>query len=304
MKKEVNKKINHTIDPFDGIVQEDDTARFGANSGRPRRNRKNPANKDKPIAANVLYCEIPTDELKELIRIKASERKSPSAGRDLQEMKLEYRRRMFKAPKASKRKVDKADYTKVETPEEFKDRDRSLRELMRTEYDKQRPALFKQATAYGGLTPKQEKFCQVLVASGSFEDAYNAAEYGLSNKTGQKSKTEARVRGKTLYYNNKKIFKRVQNLKEEVMRRMAWDAEKVLDKIAAVYEQSMSNEDFTNANRSMEAIARHLGMFVDKSESKIKMSSFSDSDNEDKVQNDIEKLADIVGLKVVNGGKE
>jgi len=54
----------------------------------------------------------------------------------------------------------------------------------------------------------------------------------------------------------------------------------------------------------METIARHLGMFVDKSEQKIKMSHFADSDAEEKISKDIEDLADMVGLKVVDGGKK
>ena len=66
----------------------------------------------------------------------------------------------------------------------------------------------------------------------------------------------------------------------------------------------MGENDFTNANRSMETIARHLGMFIEKSEQKIKMSGFSDEDEEEKLNKDIDKLADMVGLKVVEGGKK
>ena len=85
---------------------------------------------------------------------------------------------------------------------------------------------------------------------------------------------------------------------------MAWNADKVLEKVSAVYENAMGENDFTNANRSMETIARHLGMFVEKSEQKIKMSNFSDADTEEKIEGDIKNLADMVGLKVVKGGKK
>ena len=85
---------------------------------------------------------------------------------------------------------------------------------------------------------------------------------------------------------------------------MAWNADKVLEKVSAVYENAMGDGDFTNANRSMETIARHLGMFVEKSEQKIKMSNFSDADTEEKIEGDIKNLADMVGLKVVKGGKK
>ena len=54
----------------------------------------------------------------------------------------------------------------------------------------------------------------------------------------------------------------------------------------------------------METIARHLGMFIEKSEQRIKMSNFSDTDSEEKIEGDIKNLADMVGLKVVDGGKK
>ena len=85
---------------------------------------------------------------------------------------------------------------------------------------------------------------------------------------------------------------------------MSWNAEKVLDKVANVYDQAMDNDDYTNANRSMETIARHLGMFVDKSEQRVKLSHFSNQDSEDKIEKDIENLAEAVGLRVVDGGKK
>ena len=85
---------------------------------------------------------------------------------------------------------------------------------------------------------------------------------------------------------------------------MAWNADKVLEKVSSVYENAMDENDFTNANRSMETIARHLGMFVDKSEQRVKLSNFSDEDSEDKIEKDIANLADVVGLKVVDGGKK
>jgi len=66
----------------------------------------------------------------------------------------------------------------------------------------------------------------------------------------------------------------------------------------------MDDSDFTNANRSMETIARHLGMFIDKSEQKIKMSNFAETDSEEKMEEDIKNLADVVGFKVIKGGKK
>jgi hypothetical protein len=44
-------------------------------------------------------------------------------------------------------------------------------------------------------------------------------------------------------------------------------------------------------------------MFVDRSEQKIKMGALGDSDSSEEVKKDIERLADIAGFKVIEGGK-
>ena len=43
--------------------------------------------------ADILYCEVATDELKQLIKDTAATRKMVSAGKDLHQMRKEYNRR-------------------------------------------------------------------------------------------------------------------------------------------------------------------------------------------------------------------
>ena len=43
----------------------------------------------------------------------------------------------------------------------------------------------------------------------------------------------------------------------------SWTKEKVLEKMHEVYQNSIAEGDHTNANRSLENIGKHLGMFVD-----------------------------------------
>ena len=81
---------------------------------------------------------------------------------------------------------------------------------------------------------------------------------------------------------------------------MTWDAEKVLKRFDEIYQKALDEQDFTNATRSMENIAKHLGMYVERSEQRI--GSLDGMKTED-IDKDISKLADVVGLKVVNGGK-
>lgn len=266
------------------------------NTRKRRTNRANPLRANDPITPHILYCTLSLAELKALILRTALDRKSPSAGRDLQEMKIEYRRRVF-SKHDNNRVVDKTSYTKSDTVEDFANSKPTLTKLDGSP----RKPLLRLSKVFGGLSAKQEKFSQALVATGSYEKAYIAAGYSAMKSNNPQL---LRVRATNIYHGCEKIKKRVDNLKEEALRRMAWDAEKVLNKIAAVYDNSMASEDFTNANRSMEAIARHLGMFVDKSEQKIKMTQFTNEDSDEKVTSDIAKLADMVGLKVISGGKE
>jgi hypothetical protein len=97
-----------------------------------------------------------------------------------------------------------------------------------------------------------------------------------------------------------KIKARIIELIDEAKEKMTWDAEKVLNRFDEIYQKALDEQDFTNATRSMENIAKHLGMYVERSEQRI--GSLDGMKTED-IDKDISKLADVVGLKVVNGGK-
>jgi len=243
--------------------------------------------------AHIVYAEWSMDRLRDTIKRLVKERGSSSAGRDLQEMRKEARRRLFRPQ--GKKSLRVKDYSKADSP----DNEYRKKQAAMLENPPQRLKLFTRSQLVGGLSPKQEKFAMEFMATGDIVHAYKAAGYALGKK-----ESTTRQRAWAVYHTNKKIKKRVDNLREEALRRMAWNADKVLEKVSAVYENAMGDGDFTNANRSMETIARHLGMFVEKSEQKIKMSNFSDADTEEKIEGDIKNLADMVGLKVVKGGKK
>ena len=63
----------------------------------------------------------------------------------------------------------------------------------------------------------------------------------------------------------------------------------------------MQESDYTNANRAMETVGKHLGMFVDRSEQKV--TQLTKGDEPEVVKQDINRLAEVIGLKVVDGGK-
>ena len=59
------------------------------------------------------------------------------------------------------------------------------------------------------------------------------------------------------------------------MEKLVINIDEIVEKFLTTYHQAMSAEDFTNANRSLENLGKHLGMFIEKSlvEQKITMSA-------------------------------
>jgi phage terminase small subunit len=226
---------------------------------------------------HIIYGKLTNDELRDLIRVTAQGRVKNSAGQDLQEMRREVQRRQ----EGRVARCARNNYTEEEM-------------LERAE----KAPNFKPGNFIAGMSPKQEKFCMEYIATGDSLTAYKAAGYAPG-----KSHSDTRRRASTLL-KKPKIEQRINDLREVALDRMAWSADHVLQRLDEVYQHALSNGDYTNANRSVENVAKHLGMFVDRSEQRIKMGSLGDSDEKEKVQNDIERLAEIAGFKVIEGGKQ
>ena len=144
---------------------------------------------------------------------------------------------------------------------------------------------------FGGLTPKQEKFCLEYMSTGDPEEAYK--------KAGYKSRWLKPAVKRML--TNPLIQMRLNEIREQALKDVKVNAEKVLDKVMEVYDSAMQESDFTNANRAMETIGKHLGMFVDRSEQKV--TQLTKGDEPETVKQDIHRLAEVIGFKVVDGGK-
>lgn len=144
---------------------------------------------------------------------------------------------------------------------------------------------------FGGLTPKQEKFCLEYMRTGDPEEAFKNADY--------KSRYIKPAVKRLL--TNPLIQMRLQEIREQALKDIKVNAEKVIDKVLEVYEAAMQESDYTNANRAMETVGKHLGMFVDRSEQKV--TQLTKGDEPEAVKQDINRLAEVIGLKVVDGGK-
>tara|TARA_R110002167_G_scaffold58395_4_gene165512 strand:- start:838 stop:1539 length:702 start_codon:yes stop_codon:yes gene_type:complete len=225
---------------------------------------------------HIIYGRLTNEELRSIICVTSKGRKKPNAGRDLIEMRSEVERRKDVRLVRHERKK----YNKEEM-------------LERAEKGRN----FKPGNFIAGMAPKQEKFCMEYIATGDSLIAYKAAGYAPG-----KNHSDTRRRASTLL-KKPKIEQRINDLREVAIDRMAWSADHVLQRLDEVYQHALQNGDYTNANRSVENVAKHLGMFVDRSEQKIKMGSLGDNDSSEDVKKDIERLADIAGFKVIDGGK-
>ena len=218
---------------------------------------------------HILYGKMTEEELINLHKVKR-EARIYGGGEELREIQKELERRRL-------RRIQKHN------PKEYKKR------MLEKPADNN-----VKIPTFRGLTAMQEKFCMEFAGHGDEVKAYTAAGY-------QPDKTDARTRAKArIIMKNEKIMERIKEYQDEAITKVTWTKEKVLERLAKVYNEAMQDSDFTNANKSMEHIAKHLGMFVDKVEQTVKTTGFESGDK----KKDVERLVKIAGLKVVSSNNE
>lgn len=160
-----------------------------------------------------------------------------------------------------------------------------------------------------GLTRKQIKFAEQYIATNDATHALLEAGYAPVKKANGDLDRTRTARRAHQYLANPKLRAYIEILREDVVEKVSWDAQKVLDKMYQTYMRATEAEDYTNANRSLENMGKHLGMFIDKKEIK-QNTTFQGIDEAftPNIDDDIKRLADISGyaldLKVINGGKD
>ena len=157
-----------------------------------------------------------------------------------------------------------------------------------------------------GLTRKQIRFAEEYIATNDATHALLEAGYAPVKKAdGDLDRTRTGRRAQQ-YLANPKLRAYIEILREDVVEKVSWNAQKVLDKMYQTYMRATEAEDYTNANRSLEHMGKHLGMFIDKKEIK-QNTTFQGVDEAftPDVDSDIKRLADISGysLSVIKGGK-
>jgi|TARA_R110000751_G_scaffold99194_1_gene192580 hypothetical protein len=246
----------------------------------------------KPIIKRYLQIEfkqVTTEEIKGLLKYytSRSSRTLPNPVKIGQLRKeFYYRKKLGGAAVAEKH----PDIFTESGPKSRQTLDRQDRVLRKTVPDPAKDPV--RALMSNGLTLREEKYAMAYFASADPLQAWVDAGYDTSYTAWQNHAWATREKPR--------IKARILELLEEVKVKMTWNADKVLEKFDTIYQKSLEEQDFTNATRSMENIAKHLGMFVDRSESRV---GNLDGVKTDDLDGDISKLAGMVGLKVVNGGK-
>lgn len=120
------------------------------------------------------------------------------------------------------------------------------------------------------LSPMQYKFAYEFIETGDAYGAYLAAGYSV----GDKKPYQIRGKAKELL-NTPKVAAFVEYIRNKAMDKLVINIDDIVEKFLTTYNQAMASEDFTNANRALENLGKHLGMFVEKAmiEQKITMSA-------------------------------
>ena len=120
------------------------------------------------------------------------------------------------------------------------------------------------------LSPMQYKFAYEFIETGDAYQAYMNAGYSV----GDKKPFLIRGRAKELLQ-TPKVAAFVNYIRDKTMEKLVVKVEDIIEKFMTTYNQAMDSADFTNANRALENLGKHLGMFVERSlvEQKITMSA-------------------------------
>ncbi len=116
----------------------------------------------------------------------------------------------------------------------------------------------------------QYKFAYEFIETGDAYNAYINAGYSINGKK------PFQIRGKAKeLLSVPTINAFVEHIREKAMEKLVINIDDIVDKFLTTYNQAMASEDFTNANRALENLGKHLCMFVEKAmiEQKITMSA-------------------------------
>ena len=143
------------------------------------------------------------------------------------------------------------------------------------------------------LSPMQYKFAYEFIETGDAYAAYLNAGYAVDGK----KPFQIRGRAKELL-SAPKVNAFVEYIRKRTMDKLVINIDEIVNKFLETYNQSMMSEDFTNANRALENLGKHLGMFVERAliEQKITLSP-------DQLDAEIAKYQTVIDTAIGNTAK-
>lgn len=136
-----------------------------------------------------------------------------------------------------------------------------------------------------GLDITQERFCRLVAEGSTAKDAY-ATCYGVDNSYAcNKLSVDPRVKV------------RISEIREAVMKDTEFNVTEVLSAFFDVYKESRTYKDRPSALRALENIAKHLGMFVARTETTMTLTGMSNAPED--LPGQLEKLAKAAGVTLI-----
>jgi|TARA_R110000824_G_scaffold330162_1_gene516946 phage terminase small subunit len=138
------------------------------------------------------------------------------------------------------------------------------------------------------LSPMQYKFAYEFIETGDAYQAYINTGYSVGDKK------PFLIRGKAKeLLQTPKVAAFVNYIRDKTMDKLSIKVEDIIEKFMSTYNQAMESADFTNANRALENLGKHLGMFVERQliEQKVTMSS-------DELDREIAKYQSVIDSSV------
>lgn len=158
---------------------------------------------------------------------------------------------------------------------------------MASKYDDSKPIVTPTPPATSGLTPLQETFCYEYLkdfnATAAIRRANNDPSMAITSFT------------RTTYTKHPAVKARIRELQLAARERTRIDVDTIVHKLDKTYSAAMDDQQYGPAVRALELLGKHLGMFVEKSISIIKIAGIEGERTTYGAAKDINLLLDVLG---------
>ena len=134
------------------------------------------------------------------------------------------------------------------------------------------------------VTDLEEKFCQEYLKCHDITEAYRRACGGELNTGNVKA-----------IWDRPNVQARLAVLRVQAVQAMKVEVNDIVKGIMEVYGRAIEAGDYTNANKAMELLGKHLGMFVERKEVKSNVDVHTSGEDAEKAKEDVKRLVGVLG---------